>query len=254
MNKLIALKKRHHSIEIIQRQSHATNVSASLDFQRVQQKIKQYKSINEIIINNSYELTKNFMQTLQKKTHNKSTTAAILIGYNKGMCGKFRYDIDSHYKTHKTQYDFWFLFGEKMKKFAIDGDNVKVCKNTQSTLLQETDKILRVVSENCISEVSLIYYCNKSIKIDSVISCKQFVSKKTPHNLYDYSEDFMRLYLVKLIHTASLHSAIVETTQRLITTNKAENNAKNIANDILTQCNQIRQNAITDEICELART
>ena len=247
MSKMLILKQRKHTINSIYRSSCAMKAAAAIKVRKSENMLSESEhTLSNIIQEYGLVLKKKFnahVQDLEEKKLN------LLIGCNKGFCGKFLSDINIYFEqmSKKNKHE-WLLIGAKLESLA-NCKNIKyLCEvfEKEEEIFNLSMQVWQYINRESITHFSIHSFYKSKIKSNEILS------KNKQVDYIEFQDHHMMIFFIAANLTQAIwQSMLEENKQRLIAVEQAKTNAESMAKYIERMYNRARQEKITFELNEI---
>lgn len=201
----------------------------------------------------------------------EGSAGVLVITSDKGLCGDFNRQIlrGAQRVIEENPGCKIYAIGEKAKKhFAANGTpfqqdfDIAVHKPDEETSARISDYFCDLFLKRKISRLIAVYSSISGTKSETVLKTVLPIEPRGSENPAADIEflpskaavvdSLVPIYLSGVFHSILLHSYISEQTSRMLAMDSANKNAKQLLDELNTQYNRLRQNAITTEIAEIS--
>lgn len=283
MSRLISLRHRIKTVTMIQKTTHAMQLTAMSAHARLHKKkdfIKQYKqSIEEILQRMGLKLKQ---QTIALQQPNSGKQLIIIIGSQKGLCGAFNTRI-----THLFEKTYPEINGTRIptgttvvsigKKIAEYFERIKIIPNhSYSTftalnfvdIAHELEQLIFAPTGSSFQTITFLnnyphtFFLQKTVITTlhkQLLETKEEQFSETAHDPYHYEQPFpelrqkiQKIYFKARLEEILFQSLLAEQAARFIAMDSATRNADEMLIDMQRDYNKLRQASITRELTDLA--
>ncbi len=282
MPNLKQLRNNIKSVKSTKKITKTMQLVSSVKLKKLKAQIKNcsnyLENVNNIMLDIFPLLSNTKLSTKEKRfffQNNKAKNIIILISSDKGLCGSFNHSIinavkdDIEYLRSKENPIELFIIGEKGYNFLkydylalIKQYYCNIKNNNEYVINQIKDELIRIVENFGINSCYIYYHKFKNNFIQNMIKEKILPINKTINSdvIVDLKNEYegqgLIMTAVSLYIHAKLYSTLIENKtseegRRVITMDKATQNAKDIIDKLTIELNRSRQEIITKELIEI---
>lgn len=201
----------------------------------------------------------------------EGVTAVLVIASDKGLCGDYNRRIlkEARRVIDENPGCKIYPIGEKAKKYfaseslpAQEDFDFKLKKPDEETSSGISEYFCDLFLKEEISRLIAVYAVTSGTQaqpqVKTVLPIEPPEGEKTEADFEFLPskaavvDSLVPIYISGVFHSILLHSFIGENSSRMLAMDSANNNAKQLLDDLTLQYNHLRQNAITTEITEIS--